>query len=617
MSAIPEAPIPEQPAPFVPPEAQALEKLLPQYEIRELIAHGGMGAVYSGLQRDLDRPVAIKILPPDAGRDKESIDRFRTEAKAMARLTHPHIPAVYEFGVVQEFCVLVMELVEGPNVYTLVRQGKIAPPQALEVLAQVCDAVQFAHSRGIIHGDIKPGNILLNQDGQVKLADFGLARLMGPSGDSASWTAMGTPEYAAPELYDKNVVPDHRADIYSLGVVLHEMLTGAPPVGEFELPGEGLGLDPRVDEIIARCMEFVPDNRYQTAQEVRVVLRDIIEGRNVPVPPPVKAPARRIFRAARKTPVGAKKRPSPSQTIAPATQSKLAPGPKAERHPAVNTPPKKGARKIVIMEGAAAPRRMSDATKRNLLIGAAVAAIAAAIIIMATRDKAPENQPFPEVAAPAPEKTNPPVETPVSPPPREPEKPIARTTPPAPEPATKKVEPVPVPKPDPKAAVPTAAYDQLHTVRITWRDEWNSAVENKLNDELTRLSGLYGKALQKLEDVYLNKGDAASVLAVRTEVARFEKTREALKPDALSKNEQIAKHQLTLNAQVEKLRAGVKLEADAVKEKYLLALRQLEKKFDETADKAGSKVVAAEFARVTGLADVDLKNYFNAEDGAR
>ncbi|HEX2749857.1 MAG TPA: protein kinase, partial [Verrucomicrobiales bacterium] len=109
MSEVLEETSPEQPVPFVPPTPEVLEGLLPRYQITQLIAHGGMGAVYAGLQKDLDRPVAIKILPPDAARDTESIDRFRTEARSMARLTHPHIPAVFDFEVVQEFCVLVME----------------------------------------------------------------------------------------------------------------------------------------------------------------------------------------------------------------------------------------------------------------------------------------------------------------------------------------------------------------------------------------------------------------------------------------------------------------------------------------------------------------------------
>jgi hypothetical protein len=613
MSESPEADTSDAPVPFVPPTPEALEQLLPQYGISQLIAHGGMGAVYSGVQLDLDRPVAIKILPPDAARDKESIERFRTEAKAMARLTHPHIPAVYEFGVFQGFCVLVMELVEGPNVYSMIRQGELTPAQALEVLAQVCDAVQFAHSRGIVHGDIKPGNILINQDGMVKLADFGLARLVGHGDrDSESWTPMGTPEYAAPELYDKNAVPDHRADIYSLGVVLHEMLTWAPPVGEFDLPGEGLGLDPRVDEVIARCMELVPENRYQTAAEVRTLLREIIEGRNVPARGPAKAPTKRIFRATRKVPLGAKRKPG-SQKIAPGTQKKLGPGPPTKSRPAaVKSLPGKRVKKIVVMDGAGARRRIPENAKRNMLIGAAVLVVGIAVWLMTRKADTPVG-PLPDDGKkatvqkdPLPNETTEIVPTPAPPAP-EPLPPPPVTNPPP------KPDPKPEPRPEPAPVAPTKAYAKIHELRMTYRDEWNSRVEDKLNDAMSRLSGLYSKALQALEDEYLGKGDAASVLAVRTEAERFENSREPVKPDAISKNPKIASRQQALNTEVQKLRAGLKYDSDSVRERYLLALRELEKKMDEADDKAGSKAVADEFQKATGLADSDLRNYFNAE----
>ena len=611
MSAIPEADNTDQPAPFVPPTPEALEQLLPRYAINQLIAHGGMGAVYGGVQRDLERPVAIKVLPPDAGRDQESLDRFRTEAKAMARLTHPNIPAVYDFGVVEEFCILVMELVEGPNVFTLMRQGQLKAARALEILSQVCDAVQFAHSRGVIHGDIKPGNILLNQDGQVKLADFGLARLMVQGDRSAeAWTPMGTPEYAAPELYDKNSVADHRADIYSLGVVLCEMLTGAPPVGEFELPGEALGLDPRVDEVIARCMELMPEKRYQTVQEIRTVLRDIIEGRNVPVPEPVKAATKRIARAARRTPIGAKKRPAGSQKIAPKTQQRLGAGPATVARPqAVQTRSGKH-RRVVVVDGA--PRRgLTEEMKRNLLVGLALLVIVTAVVIMATggSTKTPEKEKEKEKAKPEAVVT-----------PKLPDKPTeiiptkgdfqASTPPPQPAP---KPEPKPEPKPSPETVKPTAAYAKIHELRVTYRDQWNSLVEEKLTDSFARLSGQYAQALQKLEDEYLSNGDAANVLVVRGEAERFQKSREAVKPDAVSSNKRIATLQLSLNSQIGKLREGLKYDADSVKEKYMLALRELERKMDDADDKTGSKAVAAEFAKVAPLVDANLKSYFNEE----
>ncbi|HWB02313.1 MAG TPA: serine/threonine-protein kinase [Verrucomicrobiales bacterium] len=632
MSEVLEESSPEQPAPFVPPTTEVLERMLPRYEITQLIAHGGMGAVYSGMQRDLERPVAIKILPPEAARDKESIDRFRTEARAMARLSHPHIPAVFDFEVVEEFCVLVMELVEGPNVYTLIRQGQVTPPQALELLGQVCDAVQFAHSRGIIHGDIKPGNILMNKDGQVKLADFGLARLM-EQGDreSESWTPMGTPEYAAPELYDKNAAPDHRADIYSLGVVLHEMLTGAPPVGEFELPGEALGLDPRVDEVIARCMELQPDARYQSAQEVRLVLREVIEEKNVPVPATVKAPTKRILKAARKVPVGAKtaasKKGKPvSAKTAPSTQKKMPGGPKSDVRLAAAGVQPSTKTKVVAVEVKSARRGLSEQAKRSILIGAAVVTVGIAIWFIATKgDKdEPVKDPKNEVVQPTPAPTPPDKVEPVPTPPEPPAPaPTPTPTPPSevavnpkpPEP------PAPAPKPpaykpveDPPKPTPTKAYARVHELRITHRDEWNKKVEEKLNEDLNRLSGQYAKTLKKLEDHYVEKADASSILAVRDEADRFTKTREPVKTDDISKIAALAKYQQALNSQVAKLRASVKEDAAAVKQSYMQGLMAIEKEMDDAEDKAGSKVAASEFKKVTKLNDTALRNYFNAED---
>lgn len=290
---------PESPTvPFVPPPPESLEHMLPQFSVERIIASGGMGAVYAGLQRDLDRPVAIKILPPDAARDGESIERFRTEAKAMARLTHTNIPAVFDFTVTNGFCVLVMELVDGSTVFQLIRDGQLPPRRALEVFAEICDAVAFAHSRSIVHGDIKPGNILVNTDGQAKLADFGLARLMEQQDrDSSSWTPMGTPEYAAPELYERNSTPDHRADIYSLGVVLHEMLTGSAPSGEFDLPASALQLDPRIDEIIARCMEPDPTQRFQSVQPIRTLTREILDAFHQSRQTTQKSAPRKVTRA--------------------------------------------------------------------------------------------------------------------------------------------------------------------------------------------------------------------------------------------------------------------------------------------------------------------------------
>jgi len=598
-------------APFIPPTLEEMARLLPSYEVSHLLALGGMGAVYSGVQRDLERPVAIKVLPPDAVRDNESIDRFRTEAKAMARLTHPHIPAVYDFAVVEGFGVLVMELVEGPNVYALIQQKQMPPERALQILAEVCDAVQFAHSRGVIHGDIKPGNIMLDTDGRVKLADFGLARLMVQGDRNAeNWTPMGTPEYAAPELYDKTAAPDHRADIYSLGVVLHEMLTGAPPVGEFDLPGAAMGLDARVDEVIARCMELQPENRYQTAAEVRSVLLEVIERRNVPVSGPAKSATRRITRPGRKAPPGAKRRGS-QRKLTPPTQQKLAAGPptvvRAAGPPTVVSaaaaPAGRRRRKVVVVGGRSRSGG-GDHTARFALLSAGGLAVILALWFILTRGG----------GSPPDESSRQEAEV----------KPVAVTPPqPAPQPApVAQNDPRPAPRPEPKAAPreepkpppppPSKVYAHLHEMKVNWRDEWNSKVESKVTAEMAAITTQYSDALRKLEDELLAKGDAALVLAVRDEAKRFGNEKSGVKETAVSTIPALAGLQKALTARLDKVRAGVKYDADQVKEKYMNALQELERRMDDEDDATGKKVADEEFDKVAPLTDTALRDYFNA-----
>ena len=614
MSEVPESADESESASFVPPQPEELSRLLPSYDVSKLLALGGMGAVYSGMQRDLERPVAIKVLPPDAARDSESIDRFRTEAKAMARLTHPHIPAVYDFAVVQGFCVLVMELIDGPNVYSLIRAKLLTPPRALQVLAEVCDAVQFAHSRGVIHGDIKPGNILLDADGKVKLADFGLARLMVQGGGNTdSWTPMGTPEYAAPELYDKNAAPDHRADLYSIGVVLHEMLTGLPPVGEFDLPALALGMDSRVDEVIARCMELQPEKRYQSAAEVRAVLLDIIEGRNVPVPE--KSATRRITRPGRKVPLGARRRGS-QQKLTPGTQQKLSAGPptvvRASGPPTV-APVVRRRRKIVVVEGGRSASRggVSDGLKRNLLVTAAgIVVLLALWFILTSGGKPPvEEKKAGAGTPPIPELHPDPVHAP------EPEPTPVVKNEPRPEP---KPEPKPEPNPfKPAEPPPSKVYARFHEMKIAWRDEWNTKVESRITAEMTTITTQYVEALQKLHDDFLGKGDAASVLAVREEMKRFEKEKTAVKPDGISSIAALGTRQKALNARIEKLQAFVKYDVDSVKEKFMDALQELERRMDDEADKVGSKFAADEFKKVAPYSAAEMRDYLNAPEAEK
>ncbi len=208
---------------FVPPRPQDLAPHFPQLEVIELLGHGGMGVVYKARQVRLDRLVALKILPPELGQDPAFAERFAREARALARLAHPRIVGVHDFGQSGGLFYLVMEFVDGANLRGLIRQGRLKPEEALRIVPQICEALQYAHDEGIIHRDIKPENILLDRRGNVKIADFGLAKLLGTmTPDSAltgSRQVMGTLRYMAPEQMERPLTVDHRADIYSLGVV--------------------------------------------------------------------------------------------------------------------------------------------------------------------------------------------------------------------------------------------------------------------------------------------------------------------------------------------------------------------------------------------------------------
>jgi serine/threonine protein kinase/formylglycine-generating enzyme required for sulfatase activity len=264
------------------PSVEEMQAMLPQYEILEILGRGGMGAVYKGRQKSLKRLVAIKILPPDAADDEmRFVERFENEAQTMAAMNHPAIVSVYDFGETAEgLLYFIMEFVDGTDVHKMIQtSGKLGDDYALAITAHVCDALDYAHSRGVIHRDIKPANILIDQEGRVKVADFGLAKMHDPSmtsGLTRTNMAMGTPDYVAPEALSMGMVVDHRADLYAVGVMLYQMLTGEVPRGMFRMPSEkGIGTDPRFDEIICKAMESDRDHRYQTASEVRHAL-DVI-----------------------------------------------------------------------------------------------------------------------------------------------------------------------------------------------------------------------------------------------------------------------------------------------------------------------------------------------------
>ncbi len=291
--------------PFIPPSIGELAALFPALEILGLIGKGGMGAVYKARQKQLDRLVALKILPPAIGDDPAFAERFAREARALAKLNHPGIVTLYEFGHVTQatgpLFFILMEFVDGVNLRQLLSGGRISPREALAIVPQICDALQFAHDQGIVHRDIKPENLLIDRRGAVKVADFGLAKLVGndgragsplhtgdsPVGDGAQETArptndltdvgkvMGTPRYMAPEQSERPSAVDHRADIYALGVVFYQMLTGELPAKELRPPSTKVQIDVRLDEIVLRALERNPALRYSAVSEMKTEMETL------------------------------------------------------------------------------------------------------------------------------------------------------------------------------------------------------------------------------------------------------------------------------------------------------------------------------------------------------
>jgi serine/threonine protein kinase len=282
-----------QAVPFVAPSVEEVARLFPQLEIISILGRGGMGAVYKARQPMLDRLVALKILPPQAAGGPGFTDRFNREARALARLNHPNIVVIYEFGQVNGLPFFIMEFVDGLNLRQLEHAARLPSGEALAIIPQICEALQFAHDAGVVHRDIKPENILLDKTGRVKIADFGIAKMVGGEstelGITGTKQAIGTPHYMAPEQVEKPETVDHRADIYSLGVVFYEMLTGELPLGKFGPPSSRVRVDVRLDEVVLRALEKEPELRYQQANEVRTRLETIAKA---PAPaPPVDAEA--------------------------------------------------------------------------------------------------------------------------------------------------------------------------------------------------------------------------------------------------------------------------------------------------------------------------------------
>lgn len=260
------------PPPVPIPTTEELAPHFPQLEILECLGRGGMGVVYKARQKSLKRFVALKLLAPERVQDPAFAARFAREAEALAALSHPHIVTVHDFGQAGSFFYLLMEFVDGVNLRQAMRGGKLTPEQALTVVPPICEALQYAHEHSIVHRDIKPENLLLSKDGRIKIADFGIAKMLDTPTDEVvpgDSQPAGTPQYMAPEQREQPQRTDHRADIYSLGVVLYEMLTGELPAKRLEPPSKKVHVDVRLDEIVLRALDRSPELRWQTAADLR------------------------------------------------------------------------------------------------------------------------------------------------------------------------------------------------------------------------------------------------------------------------------------------------------------------------------------------------------------
>ena len=274
---------------------------LGKYEIRGTLGKGAMGTVYDGWDPAIARRVAIKTvtLPTDPDPDTaEEIARFRREAQAAGRLSHPNIVAVYDYGETADLAYIVMEFVDGPSLKApLDNHERFAVADIQRVMGDLLAGLQFSHERGVVHRDIKPANIMLTSAGQAKIADFGIARIEMSSMTQAG-TMLGTPSYMSPEQFRGEVV-DARTDVYSAGVVLYQLLTGERPfeggltaimhkvlTTEPPVPSQLSGTaPPSLDAVVKQAMAKRPDDRYASAAAFAEALRAALAA-----PPPARPP---------------------------------------------------------------------------------------------------------------------------------------------------------------------------------------------------------------------------------------------------------------------------------------------------------------------------------------
>lgn len=273
---------------FEAPSAAELQMRFTQYRIEKLVAVGGMGAVYRATQLSVDRPVAFKILSTEYAENEKFRKRFGLEAKAMAKLNHPNIVQLYDYGESGGVIWMAQEWVPGQTVEDLLeKEGAMDPAEAAAMVAQACEGLGYAHKQGVVHRDVKPANMMQDREGNIKVMDFGLAHASHweePSLQSEEGARFATTEYAGPEIWDMEREPDHRVDIFALGVLLYEALTGERPMDPFRAPSEiRPELDPRYDEVVMRSMQTLPEDRYGSCGEFLQALREVVTTLRPPV----------------------------------------------------------------------------------------------------------------------------------------------------------------------------------------------------------------------------------------------------------------------------------------------------------------------------------------------
>ncbi len=278
----------DQPWARTMPSIEEIASQFPQLEITKLIGRGGMGAIYLARQTALDRDVALKIIAKEVSEDAMFVERFEREAKTLAKLSHPNIVTVYDFGrTASGMAYLIMEFVDGVNLREALATKSVGAEDALGLIATMCQALDYAHSKGVVHRDIKPENILLGEDGSLKIADFGIAKIVDDSKRSPTLTAtrqvLGSLHYLAPEQIESPEQVDHRVDLYALGVIFYELLTGQLPLGNFEPPSSiSPRLDKRIDAIVLKTLSRRPANRYQNASQLKSDIEQINSASFVP-----------------------------------------------------------------------------------------------------------------------------------------------------------------------------------------------------------------------------------------------------------------------------------------------------------------------------------------------